>query len=154
LAPANYTVQTATATLLGPQGGGQVDLSEPVPFNQSQLLYNQPIADPAKSFERYADTNKGGAPRSSAKFNQSLNDREPFKQTLAAAEVDVDTSLAKIEDEVKNLSNKKSTMEDEYRPKNFTKAASKQEPKTPPAKMEKGGIQPDPTDIDGAKDEI
>jgi hypothetical protein len=111
------------------------------------------MADPAKSFERYADTNKGGAPRRTGKFDQSLNDREPFRQSIPTAEVDVDTSLAKIEDEVKNLSIKKSSKEDEYRPKSFTKAVSKQELKPLP-KMEKGGIMPDPMDIDGDKGPI
>jgi len=77
------------------------DLNEPVPFNQSQLLYNQPMnatvkgaegLAKSKGFETYADMNASGAAGSAEKiyvlrppnvagalrtaFDGSLNDRE------------------------------------------------------------------------------
>jgi len=76
-------------------------LNEPVPFNQSQLLYNQPLnatvkgaegLTKSKGFEKYADLNASGAAGGAEKiyvlrppnvagalrtaFDGSLNDRE------------------------------------------------------------------------------
>lgn len=94
-----------TANTLNANQAAAVDLGEPVPFNQSQLLYNQPmnatVKGPeslakSKTFVRYADMADGRRPGDSIShhpqasaggthtafvgtrggFDKSLNDRD------------------------------------------------------------------------------
>ena len=65
--------------------------------------------------------------------------------------MEADTSLAKIEEEVKNLSAKKQpqAQDDDYKPQSFTNVIQDSA-----IKPEVAGIKPDPSDIDGAKDKL
>lgn len=90
---------------------GQVDLNEPLPFNQSLLLYNQPLAatvkgaealDRSKGYEQFADVNARAGQASAEKayllrppnlekmqrtyFDKSLNDREALLAASLAQE--------------------------------------------------------------------